>query len=468
MAHKFLKIINHQGSIQLTDEASAYYFLYMKFKLGLMYINSSANCRCTWSDGTETGTAYNYCLLNNSNNICVIKNPSDSEVRVAVAPMNFTGDASFNICCTGCEKEIADNLDVYIFSPADNFTPGKSGLQLYDSSGKLIYDSSWRPLKITKQAQSADGIEESFSISENYGVVLNSGYRKPSDTEYVIGTFLINSGSDVWTSLPSGMGSFTNAASLRLSMTGGRLEQDIKRNNYYSTTFVKTFPDTIQYQGFALSKNYVRAQKYTAWSPRDSKTYKQTTSKSEQVLEDVEYQEWDTCATETSEWDNCATKTSVYDSCATKTSSYDSCATKTSVYDSCATKTNSWNSCLTQSSQYNSTTGKWETVCRGGFEQKCQGGFVEKCQGGYVEKCQGGFVEKCQGGLVKKCQAGFVTKTKKEWHTVTVTITDEYLDVYPTLDNPSLMYGMEIYPDGTLFTRTSGLSTIGIVDLTNY
>lgn len=396
MAHKFLKIINQQGSIQLTDEASAYYFLYMKFKLGLMYINSSANCRCTWTDGTETGTAYNYCLLNNSNNICVIKNPSDSEVRVAVAPMNFTGDASFNICCTGCEKEVADNLDVYIFSPADNFTPGKSGLQLYDSSGKLIYDSSWRPLKIIKQAQSADGIEESFSISENYGVVLNSGYRKPSDTEYVIGTFLVDSDVHTWTSLPSGMGTFTNAASLNLWMTSGRLEQDIKRNNYYTTGAINTFPDTIQYQGFVIGKNYVKAQKYTAWSPRDSKNYTQQRSETKQVWVDVEYQEWDTCATTSAVWDNCATT----------------------------------------SFEYNSSTGKFEYVCK--------------------------------PGLVQKCQAGFVTKTKKELQTVTVTVTDEYLDIYPTLDNPSLMYGMEIYPDGTLFTRTSGLSTIGIVDLTNY
>lgn len=396
MTHKFLKIINQQGSIQLTDEASAYYFLLMKFKLGLAYINTSANCRCTWSDGTKTGIAYNYCLLNNSNNICVIKNPSDSEVRVAVAPMNFTGDASFNICCTGCEKEVADNLDVYIFAPADNFTPGKSGLQLYSSTGKLIYDSSWRPLKIIKQAQSADAIEENFPISENYGVVLNSGYRKPSDTNYTIGTFFVDSDVRVWNSFPANMGSYTSSNSTALWLAENQIKQDSKSKAYYKTNSIKTFTDSIEYQGFALGKNYVNAQKYAAWSPRDSKTYTQQRNETKQVWVDVEYQEWDDCATTSAVWDSCATK----------------------------------------SFEYNSSTGKFEYVCK--------------------------------PGLVQKCQAGFVTKTKKELQTITVTVTDTYIDVYPTLDNPSLMYGMEVYPDGTLFTRTSGLSTIGIVDLTNY
>lgn len=395
MAEKFLKIINRDGNIQLTNEASAYYFLYMKFKLGLMYINTSSNCRCTWSDGTVTETTYNYCLLNNNGNICVVKNPSDSEIRVAVAPMNFTGNASFNICCTGCSKEIADNMDVYIFAPADTFAASNSGLQLYNADGKLLYDSSWKPLKITKQVQSTEALGDEISLDESQGVLLNSGYRQASDTNYVVGTFLIDSDVQTWQSYPV-MGNFTSGGSLNMWMAGEQLEQELKNKTYYGTGPVNTFPDNITYQGFVLSKGYVYAQKYSAWSPRATKNREEKESITKPVLVEVEYQEWDDCAMKNHVWDDCARK----------------------------------------EFEYNSTTGKMEWVCK--------------------------------SGLVEKCQAGFVTKTKKEWQNVTTTITRNYLDVYPTLDQPSLMYGMEIYPDGTLFTRTSGLSTLGIVDLKNY
>lgn len=395
MTTKYLKVINQYGGVQLTDEASAYYFLLMKIKLGAIYISTSANCKCTWDDGTVTNEAYNYCLLNNSNNICVIKNPSDKQVRMAVAPINFTGDASFNICCTGCEKEIADNLDVYIFAPSSSFRGGKVGMQLYNANGELIYDASWKPLKITNQAQSIEALENEISLDENQGVLLNSGYRQASDTNYVIGTFLIDSDVQTWQSYPV-MGEFTSGGSLDMWIAGGQLKQELKNNTYYGTGPINTFPDNITYQGFVLSKGYVYAQKYSAWSPRATKNYEQKESVTKPVLVEVKYQEWDDCATKSYVWDDCARK----------------------------------------DFEFNSATGKMEWVCK--------------------------------SGLLEKCQAGFVTKTKQEWQNVTTTITYQYLDVYPTLDRPSLMYGMEIYPDGTLFTRTSGLSTLGIVDLKNY
>ena len=395
MTTKYLKVVNEYGKVQLTDEASAYYFLLMKLKLGTIYISRSSNCKCTWDDGVVTNEAYNYCLLNNSNNICVIKNSSDTEARVAVAPLNFTGDASFNICCTGCDKEVADNIDIYIFAPSSVFKGSKTGMQLYNANGELIYDAAWKPLKIAKQVQSIEAIEEQFPISETQGVLLNSGYRNASDTNYVVGTFLVDTDVHTWQSYPA-MSRPTGGSSLDIWMAGNQLEQELKNKTYYGTGPVNTFSDNITYQGFALSKNYVYAQKYSAWSPRNTRNYEQRESSDKQVLVDVEYQEWDACATEYAEWDNCASK----------------------------------------NYQYNSSTGKWEYVCK--------------------------------GGLVKKCQAGFVTKTKQEWQTVTTIIIRKYLDVYPTLDEPSLMYGMEVYPDGTLFTRTSGFNTIGIVDLKNY
>lgn len=400
---RYLYIKNAYGSVQLTDQADSYFFLLGKSNLGSAYNSTSANCSCTWNDGVETGEAYNYIIYNDRNNIVVLRNPSETEVRLAVAPIDFLGNPSCSVSVTGCTREVADAIEMYIFADYTYFNTSKAGLQLRNSKGVTIFDTDWKPLKITGQSQSDGAMNKDFAFKSINGVILNSGYRSASSTTYRTGYWKWVSGVDTPTFNPILMPSSSpNYGWHETQWWGGKPSI----TSYPSTNNpIDTFPNDITYQGYLLSNTTLRAMTYVAWSPHieENSTWVET-----------EY-EWADVPYEVQRWDDCAYESYYYDPCASTYPSYDSCASQ-----------DLWGN------------------------------------------CSPGFVDVCQGGMVKTCTGGFVTDIEYRRELVPVHITYNSREVKPTLDQPSLMYGMEAYPDGTLFIRPSGTSTVGIVDLENY
>lgn len=401
---KHLYIKNEYGRVQLTDEQSSYFFLKEDIPLSNYYLSTSSMCSCTWNDGTVTTEAYNYCVRHaiDAKLVFVVRNPSDTPVRLAVMPLDFTGAPSFHICVTGCTRAQADALRVYVFSGhTEEFTDSKYGMAFYDRSGKPLYNSGWKPLKITSSEKSTGAWNKEFTFNANCGVILNSGYRLAEGSiETGVWTYTSSSSSaDVssnWVPDATGLPTFSPPISIGGYAPGGN-------NNYNSSgQTINIFPTQITYQGYVLSRTSLKAQTYVAKAPIATTSFTNRWSDTRQEYTPV--QRWDPCAYETLVWDNCADQSYVWDNCADK----------------------------------DFFTGE----CKPGMKWECRGGFVTHCDPGW--------------------------KTEFEWVTVTTDYTQTTVATAPYMDQPSLMYGMEAYPDGTLFIRTSGISTVGIVDLANY
>lgn len=406
---RFLQIKNQYSEIQLTDDATAYYFLKQITTLSTYYVSTSSKCECTWNDGKVTGEAYNYCLNHGIDEklVFVIKNESSTEARLCVAPLDFVGTPSFHVSVTGCSKEVANNLKVYIFSGnTSQFIDKKCGLAIYSKNGDALYNSSWLPLKISSAVTSNEAINQTYGLESTCGIILNSGYRNPSSETITTGTWTETKANSVQT----GVSYIPSVKDPPVMSPVG------PQGSYQYGNTINTFPKEITYQGYILSAGSISAQTFTAKAPIETT---------------VTNDKWSESHTETQwvdRWDDCASN--VYDPCATESLRYDPCASTRLEYDPCADK--------------NIITGA------------CSPGMVTVCVPGMVKECQGGMV--CQGGIVSKLETVEITTIYE-----TKTTTTE-----PTMDNPSLFYGMEAYPDGTLFIRSSGTSTIAVVDLKNY
>lgn len=405
----FLNIKNTYGEVQLTDEVSAYFFLKEVVTLGKYYQSTSSKCSCVWNDGTITAEAYNYRLAHTLDEkiLFVIKNETEKEVRLCVSPLAFDGTPSFHVSATGCTQEEASALKVYVFSSDTSiFFDDGYGLALFDKDGKHIYNSSWRPLKITNGIASDEAWNESFAINSEYGVILNSGYRNASEETITTG---------VWTTVTVSGTSKPTTFVPPNSIAPGHFFPHYGGSGGF-TEPLNIFPKEITYQGYILTSKSIKTQTFTGKAPiaTTHDAYETVEEKTEMQYVPI----WDDCASMV--WDNCATISSKWDDCATTEQRYDPCASTDLI------------------------TGA------------CKPGFVTECKGGLVQECQGGLV--CQGGYVNKLTP------------VTTVIVTHYdiTTVEPDMDEPSLFYGMEAYPDGALFTRSSGTSTIAIVDLKNY
>lgn len=398
---KHLYIANDYGKVQLTDEASSYFFLKEVVPLSKYYWNTSEKCSCTWADGKQTTVAYNYCVNHaiDAKLIFVLRNASDTPVRLAVAPLDFAGNPSFHVSVTNCTQEQADALQVFIFSgDVNDFTDNKYGMAFYDAAGKPLYNSSWRPLKIVGYGSKNGAWDAELPYGATCGAILSSGFRLANANTITTGTWTTLT-TNTTVSAPSYVMDGSSMSFSPPMFIGGTGTHGEYQNTGEA---INTFPVDITYQGYELSKEHLVAIPYTAFAP--IATQEGNRSWSEQKPEYQMVRRWSECATEKTEWDPCAEKRFVWDNCASKDF--------------------------------------------------------------FTGECKAGMVEKCFDGMVKKCTPGW--KDEWEWVTITINYNEKTKVTAPYMDNPSLMYGMEAYPDGSVFTRSSGISTAGIVDLTNY
>jgi hypothetical protein len=266
----YFESTNENGAnVQINDVNYIYSYSY---KGTFANIYTGYNIRqaiCPYSTGTsENGQFYYYRLnLDGSNQIVYVYNPSSTNLHIIANNTVYGGiyggnnEKSFNgsfqrtVRCIifgvfTSDKSLADNLQYIVFKKATK-TTGNIGLNVFDSSGSLVFSSNDKNLIVRKASFCVNGANVSFDNNVRYNTSTNTFDSYENTFSYPIGANF-DVGMGVYSTERFGEGNYHGNAIQLCTLSKNHVK--IEPSKYYAGDYSNVTPYDVEV--LELSRNY--------------------------------------------------------------------------------------------------------------------------------------------------------------------------------------------------------------------